>query len=320
MPEKRKKSRYEIKLLDEKRAFVVVALTKKFSLAGKAAAANALAHYDSRKGYAYVAVPTIAAESGYSPSSTKTINGGLDEMERTGAFNIKRSKGGAKGASGNVHHICPNMAWFRAEYDLLRKSGRIDKDEFADIRDDQEEDNSGFQPEMKSGSEQENPSSGLDNSGSQLENPGSGPDEEDQGKRTLEENQEKKTNPIDPSAPRRDVPAVGFMDHSEEQPKPPANNNDQGEIEPWPDDIVDKFLSYYPKGGDCQKISKALEEIRLEGRTKYSDILRGASNYKYEQKSTEIKFIKSPENFLKERLYAGYQQRNRPEPKKAAAI
>jgi hypothetical protein len=315
MPEKRKKSRYEIKLRDEKRAFVVIALTDKLSLPGKAAAANALAHYDSRKGYAWASVEKMTRESGYAPTSTKTLNRGLLEIHAKGAFKVVRTKGGAT----NTHHICPNMSWFRAEYELLRKSGRVEEDKFADIRDDdQEEDNSGSQPEVNSGSEQKNSGSGLDNSGSQPNNPGSGPDEEDSTKKTPEEDQKKRATPREQapaSGERR--PAGGLVDDDRPQSRPA---NDNAEIEPWPDDIVDKFQTHYPKGGDRSKIAEALEEIRREGKTEFRDLLRGASNYKRERTGAEPKYVKNPENFVKERLWTGYQRDNRPPLKMAAAI
>lgn len=316
---KKFKSKYALKLSDEKRAFVVIALTDKLSLAGKAAAANALAHYDSRKGYAYASVETMTRESGYAPSSTKTLNRGLNEIHDVSAFRVVRTKGGAK----NTHHICPNMAWFRAEYDLLRRSGRIEEDEFADIRDkDQEEENPGSQPEMNWGSEHKNPGSGLHNrgprpsgSGSHPNDPGSEPDEEGLRKRASEEDQ-KKSGPIG-----------GLNVGDDAQHRPGANDNakepdaDQGaKVEQWPVDMVEKFMHYYPKGGDISKISKALAQIQREGRTNYRDILRGAANYRREKEGVEPRYIKAPERFVTERSYAGYQKDNRPKPKMAMAI
>lgn len=89
----------------------------------------------------------------------------------------------------------------------------------------------------------------------------------------------------------------------------------------WPDDMPDKFMSYYPKGGDLGKVSEALEEIRLEGLTDYQDILRGAKNYNHENAQVERGHIKRPENFLRERSYRGYQKDNQPYPyKRTVAI
>ena len=120
-----------------------------------------------------------------------------------------------------------------------------------------------------------------------------------------------------PPASGQRVPAVAmFVGDAEKQSD--AMNDDK--VEPWPDDIVDKFQSHYPKGGDRSKIVQALEEIRREGRTEYRDILRGASNYRGENVGVEPRYLKSPENFLKGRLWTGYQKDNRPKPKKVAAI
>lgn len=133
-----------------------------------------------------------------------------------------------------------------------------------------------------------------------------------------------KTPPKDPpqAAPASGErgPAVGSVDEDGHQSKP-ANEN--AKVEPWPDDIyvtVDKFLSYYPKGGDRTKIAEALEEIRREGKTEFRDILRGASNYKRENASTDPQWIKTPENFLRKRLWTGFQRDNRRRPEMAMAI
>lgn len=133
-----------------------------------------------------------------------------------------------------------------------------------------------------------------------------------------------KTPPKDPpqaaAASGERGPAVGSVDDDGQQSKP-ANEN--AKVEPWPDDIyfmVDKFLSYYPKGGDRTKIAEALEEIRREGKTEFRDVLRGASNYKRENASTDTQWIKTPENFLRKRLWTGFQRDNRRRPEMAMAI
>ncbi|WP_439373826.1 hypothetical protein [Bradyrhizobium sp. DASA03120] len=329
MPDKRKKSKYEIKLLDEKRAFVVVALTNKLSLVGKALAANALAHYDSRKGYAYAAIPKMAVEAGYSATSTKTINEGLKEMHDTGAFKVVRTKGGAK----NTHHICPNMSWFRHEYELLRQSGQVEEDEFWDIRDDQGENNSGSQPEIKSGCEQAHLGSGLDNSGSQQNNsgsqphnPGSEPDEEDHKKKTLEEDQKKRTNPRGAPAASCREPLGRFVGDDAQRQKGANDNVKQDDadlgakVAPWPVDMYQKFMDIYPKGGSPMKIKKELDRIEREGRTDYRFILKGASNYKREKEGTQSQFISDPANFLRDGVYEGYQKEPPSRYKRTAAI
>jgi len=187
------KSRYQLDLLDEKRAFVVIALTDKLKQpAGKLVAMNALAHYNSKHGYSWVSVPKIAVESGYSAASTKTINAGLKEIEEVGAFKIVRTKGGAK----NTHRICPVMSWFKSEYDLIRQSGKIanDNDDFADVR--TGDDNPGSQPGLDD-HEEETRAHDHGNPGSQPGQPGFKTRltrVQNPTKRTEETNREKRTN------------------------------------------------------------------------------------------------------------------------------
>ncbi|WP_461327635.1 hypothetical protein [Bradyrhizobium huanghuaihaiense] len=132
------------------------------------------------------------------------------------------------------------------------------------------------------------------------------------------------TPPKDPpqaaAASSKRGPAVGSVDADRHQSEP-ANENTK--VEPWPDDInvmVDKFQSYYPKGGDRSKIADALEEIRREGKTEFRDILRGASNYKRESAGTDPRWISFPENFLRKRVWKGYQQDHRQRPQPSMAI
>jgi hypothetical protein len=94
MPQNPRKPKYQLDLLDEKRAFVVIALTDRLEQPGKLVAMNALARYNSECGYSWASVPVIAVETGYSATSTKTINAGLNEVEKVGAFMIVRTKGG----------------------------------------------------------------------------------------------------------------------------------------------------------------------------------------------------------------------------------
>ncbi|WP_409188489.1 hypothetical protein [Bradyrhizobium sp. RDM4] len=306
---KKFKSKYQLKLLDEKRAFVVIALTDKFSLAGKAAAANALAHYDSRKGYAYVSVPTMAGEAGYSATSTKTINKGLEEMQAAGAFEVRRTKGGAR----KVHHICPNMAWFRAEYQLLRKSGRIGEDEFADLRDeDQEDDNSGPQPEMKSGSAQEKSGSEQqksgpqqEKSGCQLDKSGSGPDEEEQKKRTIEEDQQKRTN-------LRGAPASGErgQDGSSGDDGPQRMQANDNQLADWPTDWSDKFWNDSPQRKNVAATEKALIAIAKSG-VKFESILIAARR---RFKMENVGYYRDPVKWLADEPW---RDNHKPVPKKA---
>ncbi|MEY9748602.1 hypothetical protein ABIF65_007976 [Bradyrhizobium japonicum] len=125
------------------------------------------------------------------------------------------------------------------------------------------------------------------------------------------------THPKDPpqSAPASGErgPDVGSVD---DRPRP-KQANDNVEIERWPEDIVSRYMKLYPKGGDPKKVAEALEQIRREGRTEYRDILRGVRNYATEKADTPPDFIKTPENFLKDRLWDGYQQARRPKSQMA---
>jgi len=255
---KKFKSKYQLKLVDEKRAFVVIALSDKFTLAGKAAAANALAHYDSRVGYAYASVPRMTIEAGYAPSSTQTLNRGLLEMEKLGAFKVVR-RTGAK----NTHHICPNMAWFRAEYARLLESGKVKEDEFADIRDhDQEEEKSGSEEE-KSGSQPNNSGSELDKSGSQPDNPGSKPDEENEEKRTAEENQDKRTN----------------LRGANDNRRVDLTNGHRGPAAPFPRDAFDQFWTEYPNKIAKPVACDSFNKIEKAGQVEFNTIMDGLRKY-----------------------------------------
>lgn len=112
-------------------------------------------------------------------------------------------------------------------------------------------------------------------------------------------------------------PVASIVD--EVRPTQPGNDNDPE----WPsaDDAVAKFAFHYPKAVDPSKIRNLLEEIRKDGRTKFKDILRGASHYKKETVETKLEFIKWPENFLKGRHWEGYQRdRTKTRFKKVVAI
>lgn len=201
MPQEKRKFKYQLDLLDEKRAFVVIALTDRLTQAGKAAAFNCLAHYNAERGYSWASIPKIAKESGYSSSSTKTVKRGLAEIEDVGAFKIIWSVGGKTGRD-NTHRCCPIMSWFRSEYERLRSEGNIpnENDEFADARTvhrDPRAENPGYP-----GSEPAHP--GFKTRSPRAENP---------TKRTQETNEEKRTK-------KRDIPersAPGASDSSFEE-------------------------------------------------------------------------------------------------------
>ncbi|WKA29335.1 hypothetical protein [Bradyrhizobium roseum] len=265
------KSRYQLDLLDEKRAFVVIALTDKLKQpASKLAAMNALAHYNSKEGYSWASVPTVAVESGYSATSTKTINAGLEEIEKVGAFKIKRTKGGAK----NTHRICPVMSWFKAEYDLIRKSGKIanDNDDFADVRtgddnpgpqpglDDPEEEETQFQDQDNPGSEPGQPGSTTQATRAQNPtNPGSEPDEENKRNEQRETNREKRTNQNEQHQPACGERPAGVDDM-------PAD---------WTEDWRNRFWDASPERKNVAATEKALIAIAKTG-VKFESILIAA--------------------------------------------
>ncbi len=288
------KNQYQLDLLDEKRAYVVIALTDKLSLAGKLVALNALAHYNSERGYSWASIPVVAKESGYSPTSTKSISPGFDEIEEVGAFRVVRAPPRKGSRKSSTNRCCPIMPWFRDEYERLRQAGKFeqDNDPFLDIRSDNGSDErQGSQPAQI----------GSETRSDRVQDPvrqGPQPDEENRRKGT-DRTEQAQTNEAGCGEP---VDA-DVSDHP--QPKPVNDNDPEAKVEPW---SAGKFLEYYPKGGNLSKISNALEEIRREGKTEFKDILRGASNYKKQAAGTEFRFVTLPENFLKERLWEGYQQ------------
>lgn len=229
MPQNPRKPKYQLDLLDEKRAFVVIALTDRLNQSGKLVAMNALAHYNSERGYSWASVPVIAAESGYSVTSTKTINAGLNEVEEVGAFKIVRTKGGG---AKNTHRICPIIPWFRAEYDRLRETGRIeyDNDEFADVR--SEAFQSGSEPRAEDNTEGRR----VQDCGQSGSKPGSVGSKtlvsrvQDPTNRTDETNREKRTNLNDNAhACGSRVPAVDLHVKCDAQTKAANDNEDVNE-------------------------------------------------------------------------------------------
>jgi hypothetical protein len=305
MPQKLQKPKYQIDLLDEKRAFVVIALSDKLKQPGKLVAMNALAHYNSEHGYSWASVPMIAVECGYSATSTKTINAGLNEIERVGAFKIVRTKGGG---AKNTHRICPIIPWFRAEYDLLRESGKIanDNDDFADVR-------SGSEPRSNESSRVQDPSqSGLV--------PGSVGFEtrvgrvQDPTKRTEETNKPKRTNRnvITPASGER-VPAgldvcsdPSSADASQAQPVNDNEANDKfrkAAQEVWlmflkaPVKQHEEFIQLFIELAQAGEIENSTE-VKHGLRCHLRDVLE--------------QYQKSPVNFLKHRVWKDYRQRNSP--------
>lgn len=315
MTQNSRKPKHQLDLLDEKRAFVVIALTDRLSLPGKLVALNALAHYNSERGYSWASIPVVAEESGYSPASTKSISPGFDEIEKVGAFRVVRNPPRKGSKKSSTHRCCPVMPWFRQEYERLRQAGKIESDDdpFADIRSDN--DNAlrqGSQPGREGSQPDQTEPATLSDGANDPVRRGYKPDEENRLRGT-DRNEQIQTKHDHAGADRG--PVGGDVDGdggAVSRSTPPGGV--------WADDMIGKFQSNYPKGGDRSKIAEALEEIRREGRTDYRDILRGANNYRGENVGVEPRFLKSPENFLKGRLWTGYQKDNRPKPKKTAAI
>lgn len=319
MAQNASKNKFQLDLLDEKRAFVVIALTDKLKQPGKLVAMNALAHYNSQEGHSWASVPAMAVESGYSATSTKTINSGLEEIEKVGAFKIVRTKGGAK----NTHRICPVMSWFKAEYDLIRASGKVanDNDEFADIR--TVDDNPGPQPELD---DHENETKVQDHG-----NPGPQPGQpgfttrltrvQNPTKRTKEANRQKRTNPNDVPASGERGPAGGLISGDDDQRQKGVHDHVQqdgsdqsAKVAPFPVDMFQQFMGIYTlKGGNPNSIKKELAKIEREGRTDHQKILKGALNYMRQKKGTnQSDHISDPANFLRNRDYEGYYQTEPP--------
>ncbi|MCK1702591.1 hypothetical protein IVA86_14410 [Bradyrhizobium sp. 146] len=213
MPQEKRKFKYQLDLLDEKRAFVVIALTDRLTQAGKAAAFNCLAHYNAERGYSWASVPKIAKESGYSSSSTKTVKRGLVEIEDVGAFKIIWSMGGKVGPD-NTHRCCPVMSWFRCEYERLRSQGKIptENDEFADARVVNRNDTRAENPGCP-GSEPAHP--GFKTRPPRAENP---------TKRTQETNEEKRTKERD--IPERSASGASYSSLEERAYGAPRPGND----------------------------------------------------------------------------------------------
>lgn len=314
------KGRHQLNLVEEKRAFVVIALTDKLSLTGKLVALNALAHYNSERGYSWASIPVVAKESGYSPTSTKSISPGFEEIERVGAFKVVRNPP-SQGSKSSTHRCCPVMSWFGDEYQRLRLAGKVDQDNtdpFADIRVGGDE-RQGSRPDGRQGSQPltQGPRPGQIGSttrSDRVRNPvrqGPQPDEENRPKGTDRSEQ------TQTSANACGEPVDHYVS-DRPRTKPGNDNEPAANVEQWPSDMAGAVLKAYPRGGNRKEVHRVLAEIEREGKTEFRDIMRGIRNYAAEMGDTELRYVKWPENFLKERFWEGYQRDRR--PKSAAAI
>ncbi|UPK17595.1 hypothetical protein [Bradyrhizobium sp. 131] len=266
-------------------------------------ASNEGAHENpSLWGKSWMNVETLAKESG---CSVRAVKDNMPLLEAAGIVKVKRDltdDGRPKGGRSNV-----NEYWLPG----WNRFGAVDEDQTKGAH------GGPFSKEQTVHPAAENGARGSKNGARGSENRAHhAPDS------TYSPHSE--TPPKDPTqavpASGKRGPAAGSVDDDRPQSKPA---NDHVEIEPWPEDIeamVDKFQSYYPKGGDRSKIADALEEIRREGNTEFRDILRGASNYKRESAGTDPQWITFPENFLRKRGWKGYQQDHRQRPKPSMAI
>lgn len=254
----------------------------------------------SRWGKSWLSLENLAKESG---CSKRAVEKNLPKLEKAGIVVVARDLDDEGRSTGGKSHV--NEYWLPG----WNKFGAVSQgDVNSEQRSPFEDGNSERGTEKQRTADQQTANAGRANSERRSPDSPHSP------------NPETQPNPTQ-SAPASGErgPAVDLND--DRQPPKPANEN--VEIEPRPYDInamVDKFLSYYPRGGDYTKIAEALDEIRREGKTEFKDILRGASNYKRESASTDPQWITNPENFLRKRLWKGYQQDHRQRPQPAMAI
>lgn len=293
MPQNSTKSNiHQLDLLEEKQAYVVIALTDKLSREGKDVAFNCLAHYNSKAGYSWASIPTIAEEIGLSNSSTKAVARGLTEIEQVGAFKIIRGTPRKGSKKSSTHHCCPVMSWFRAEYKRLQKSGKFeqDNDEFEDVRD---QNRSGSQPDEIGSTAR------LDRAHNPVRS-GSQPEEENRTNRTERNEQNETKN------------ASGGLPAVSSKPKV-ANDNARSS---WPENYVKQFIDAFTfKTENKNKIADELDKARSEG-VPFSTILAGATEYSRVMKlrgGDGHQYATKPENWLKGRCWRHYQPESQSE-------
>lgn len=286
---KKIKPDFELKLVDEKRAFVAIMLTSKLTQAAKLVAANCLSHYDSRRGHSYASLPTIAVECGYSAQSTKTIKAALVELQKAGAFTVIQ-------VDGRVYRCIPNIEWFTAEYASLKK--QVVNDNLTP----------GSQPyvdDMTPGSEPYHP--GFTTLPPRVHNPttpGSEPYEEDsKEKNQREENQSKKK-----SAAGEREPVIGFDKGQDGSHPKPVNDNGSGNS--WPQDFVNHFVdAYVIKTGSRKAITAELYKLKGEG-IEFSRIIAGVEEYNRVMKlrgAEGQQYAKQPNKWLEDRCWNQFQ-------------
>lgn len=255
----------------------------------------------SRWGKSWLSLENLAKESG---CSKRAVEKNLPKLEAAGIVKVWRDlndEGRATGGKSNV-----NEYWLYG----WNKFGAVLDEDNSEQRSPFENQNSERGTEKQRTADRETANAGPENSERRSPDSTYSPHSETQPKDPTQ---------AEPASGKRG-PAAGSVDDDRPRSKPA---NDNVEIEPWPEDIeamVDKFQSYYPKGGDRSKIADALEEIRREGNTEFRDILRGASNYKRESAGTDPQWITFPENFLRKRGWKGYQQDHRQRPQPSMAI
>ncbi|UPT99424.1 helix-turn-helix domain-containing protein [Bradyrhizobium barranii subsp. apii] len=253
----------------------------------------------SRWGKSWLSLEKLARESG---CSKRAVEKNLPKLEKIGILVVARDLNDEGRPTGGKSHV--NEYWLPG----WNKFGAISEDMGENEVRSSPADKSGERETTKQRTAAQRTANARP-----VNSEGCSPDS------TSSPNQE--TQPKDPTkaAPKscESEPAGGLADDHHPRPNPANDNN---EIGSWPDDIVDRFQSLYPKGGDRSKISEALEEIRREGKTEFHDILRGVSNYRRENADTPPKFMAAPENFLMRRLWMGYQRDNRPRPRPSMAI
>lgn len=267
----------------------------------------------SRWGKSWLSLPALAVESG---CSKKAIQENMPKLEAAGIVKVTRDldeDGRSKGGRSNV-----NEYWLTGWNRFGAVSGEDEKGEPGSLF----EKGKGERGSKKEGARLHKTGRAAPINGERgapdstyLPNPELNPSTQPAASR-----RERLAGGLDVGSDDRIETTVPEGHRSPETAQARASNDNQPADDDWPSDIVDKFQSCYRKGGDRKKISKALDEIRREGQTNYRDILRGASNYSSEKKRTESRYIKSPENFLTERFWRGYQQDNRSKPQKRVAI
>jgi hypothetical protein len=291
--DQKNKSKHQLDLLEEKRAYVVIALTDRLSHAGMLVALNALAHYNSERGYSWASIPVVAKESGYSPHSTKSISPGFSEIEKVGAFRVVRTPASKGGKKSSTYRCCPIMPWFRDEYERLLRAGKIedDSDPFADLRSNNDNLRQGESP----GVSDESPGyTGQIARSDRANNPVT------QGKSPEEENRLKGTDLTEQKEQEKDA---GGADGSQDG---------SSSIEPWPADGFEKFWEYNPNKINRKVALDEFNKIERAGKIEWRDIMAGLREYKT-NKPEHVAWL-SPVTFLRDERWKDKPAKLQPKP------